>query len=241
MRLQNAPKASGSFSSPEKLAEEFAEQRKKKVREEEAKESTDKVVQDLKEESTEEWPLNEDAPIPEPDLEPAPDGTKRGFSKKPIEILRDMGIEPQEEDFHDLIFRGYIEKEVEILKNPVTKKPFKVEIKALTAEEVDMVDELLMEEVGGMRITTEGMEARRSTWILSVAIQKISGRNIVKEANHSDEKGVVNKKSLAKAKRSVILKLNPFILSKIVSAHANMVASYNSILNEDTEDDILKK
>lgn len=240
MKLNQPLPRQGSFANKDQLTAQMQEARQKQEKAAEAKERTEKVVEESAG-SAEEWPLAEDVDASSESQtdKSSPEGERPGFSS-PLKTLREMGIEPSEEDFHNLIFRGYIEKEVEIVKNPVSKKPLTARLKALTAEEVDLVDELLIEELDGTRMSNEGLEARRSVWLMSVAVQKLSGRDLVKSPP-LDQQGKTDAKALAKAKRAILVKLNPYIMSRLVQKHAALVSCFNALLNEDVEGDILKK
>lgn len=237
MKLNNpVGAAASSFSSPEKLAAQMREQQEVKKKAEVAKEATDNLIKEVAQ-TNEEWPMNEAAPVPEP--EEAPKSTS-SFGKPPIERLKDLGIEPVEEDFHSLIFRGYIEKEVEIIKNPMTGKPLTALLRALTAEEVDAVDELLVEQLESTKMSNEGVEIRRSVWLMSIAVRKLAGKQLIKKPI-TDENGVTDIKAEARARRSVLIKLNPFLLSRMIHVHSVMVSSFNELLSGQGSEDFLKK
>lgn len=237
MKLNNPVSAApGSFASPEKLAAQMRDQQDVKKKADTAKEATDAVAKEMAQ-SAEEWPMNEAVPMPEADATPA---RSQPMGKTPIERLKELGIEPVEDDFHSLIFRGYIEKEVEVIKNPMTGKPLTAVLRALTSEEVDAVDELLVEQIESTKMSNEGLEIRRSVWLMSIAVRKLAGKPLVKKSP-VDENGVVDIKAEARARRAVLIKLNPFLLSRMIQIHSVMVSAFNELLSGHGSEDFLKK
>ena len=217
--------AKGSFSGPDSLAQHALSQKSTIEKAREGKEATDALIE------KEEWPMVEDLP------EGIEEKTR---AKTPKEMLAEVGVELNEDDFHNLVFRGYIEKDIEVVKNPISGKPLTATVKTLTAEEVDLVDELLVEELETTKMSNAGMETRRSVWIGAMAVTKLMGRPLVKKPP-VDENGDVDIKAFTKAKKSVLIKLAPFVVDKIIQKHATIVTSYNLILNNNGGDDILKK
>ena len=215
----NGPR--GSFGMPEEMKE--AMEKRKMQQEERGNEGGVREIEDN---------MGFDAPSqpsktpdnPEEEDEKEELATDHG----PRETLKELGIEPTEKDFHDLIFRGYLEKTIEIATIPGTETKFTAKLKSLVSDEIDAIDELIGEDLDRRRITREGLDIRKSMWTLAFAVLELSGRPTAKTV--LDKEGKPDKLETAKARRKVLASLNPFIVDQLIRKHAQMVTSYNAIL-----------
>ena len=165
------------------------------------------------------------------------EGPKEFNIPTPEENLKKVGIELTEDDFHKILFKGYIEKEVEIFPSVRGNKRFYVGMKTLTGHEYDEVDEPLAEEIRDKKMTNDGYTTRRSMWIIAYGISTILGKKVHPDVLRDD---VVDTKETAKKRREVLGKLSPAILSKLMRIHGVLTVNLNAIV-EDPESQLLKK
>lgn len=210
-----SPAPKGSFGIPEELKQQMDDARKAK----------------------EAMPPPEEPVLEEEEIEtkPAPAMVQ---PKDPVEILREIGIEPKDEDFHSLVFRGYVEKTVVVTKNPFSGKEFTAKMRTLTAEELDYVDELVAEEMESIKMTQIGYEARRAMTLLSFGVTELDGNPLTK--NVYDESKTFLPKETAQKRRKVLSKLSPTTIDLLMGLHNKIVTSY-SLLMSGNRNDLLKK
>lgn len=172
------------------------------------------------------------------DGDPITDGTPAEPEKKSLEVfdrdltaeevLKSIGVDFTDEDFQKLLFKGYVDKEVEVTK--FKGKAFTAQIKTLTAEEYDMIDEILTEELKEISMSPQGYDARRSIMIGSFAITKILGKPICKEVK--DSSGEIDRKGMAHERRKVLKSLAPPLLNKIMEMQNALTVATNLIIRE---------
>jgi hypothetical protein len=224
MKLNNPQGVKGSFGIPA----EHREAMEKRKAAQEAGHAEEPSAQAA--ESSEGWPMEEGTSAQPDNPDEAPGETEESFlGKGPREVLKKIGVEPTEKDFHDLIFRGYIEKTVDIVQNPVSKMKLTAKLKSLTNEELDFVDELLANDLDSVKATRDGLETRRGMWVMSFAIIELSGKILTKPIL-SD--GKPDLKAMAMVRRKVLTNLSPFILREIMKVHAELVTSFDALLWE---------
>lgn len=214
----NAPRS--SFGIPKEATEQIDNLRQQK-------ESADKIRQEVSEPpaKNEEWPMAEAVEVEE-----------EVSTVTPEAILKRIGIEPTEDDYHSLLFRGFVEKVVPVAQIPGGRK-LSAKIKTLTAEEVEWVDEFLARDIESTKMTNSGLDFRRAGWTMAFAILELEGRPIAKNVLVD---GVVDHKKTAEERRKVIAKLSPYVIDKIIRIHAEMSAAFNVIITEPTGD-LVKK
>jgi len=137
---------------------------------------------------------------------------------EPLYVLKkELGVDFNPDDFHRLLYKGYVEKVIDICYNPKTKKQFTATFKTLTGDEYDYADELLAEELKDIEMTRAGLDSRRSMWILSFGVTKLDGREVVKPVVTN---GKFDGKATAKARKNVISAMSPAILNRLMRMHA---------------------
>lgn len=159
----------------------------------------------------------------------------------PREILKRIGTELTDEDVNKLLFKGYIDKQIKICYDPLGKKAYVATFKTLTAQEYDEVDELLAEEMDRLKMTVNGRDARRSTWLLAFAMTHINGmplqKPITKKVGSIE---MVDTLETGKSRIKIIRALAPMILDKAARIYAAFTTAVALIL-EDPEQTLLKK
>lgn len=174
----------------------------------------------------EDWPTAEKAGDPEDSVR----------VPTPLDILKSHGIEPSENDYHSLLFRGFVEKSVNIASIPGGKK-LTAKIKTLTTEEVEAVDELVAKDIENIPMTQVGLDARRSSWSLAFAVTELNEKPVCKPVMNGNK---IDIKATAAERREVLTKMSPYIIDKVIRIHAEMSAAF-SLLVTDTSEDIVKK
>lgn len=158
----------------------------------------------------------------------------------PLENLKKIGVELTDDDFHKIIFRGYLEKEIVVVAPIRGTKPLVATFRTLTGREVDEVDELMAEEVRDVQMTNDGFQTRRSMWIISYGIPQLMGKPVCQPVMAGKDSNKINMKATVKERRRVFSALNPGILTKMMHIHGVFTVSINGILAE-PEADYLKK
>lgn len=162
--------------------------------------------------------------------------------RTPLEALeKDFGVKFEDEDFHKILFKGYLEKDVEAVPSIKGSKPLIVTFKSLNGEEYDLVDELLAEDIRDTRMTNDGFTLRRGMWILAIGITKIQGKPVAPtQFQEVGGKKEVDLKATARAKRTVLAKLNAAVINRLTRIHGQITLAINAII-EDPTADYLKK
>lgn len=160
----------------------------------------------------------------------------------PVLIMRRLGVEITDEDFHNYLFKGYIEKTIKIAYDPLTKKPFTATFRTLTTQEYDEVDELLAEEMDSRKMTVAGRDSRRSVWLLAFAMIKVDGRLLAADVLKKGPNGValVDTKATARRRIEMTRSFSGTILDKSSRLYGAFVAALTMMM-EDPESNYLKK
>lgn len=217
MKIPGAQKARGSFGIPEHLApENFTPPARKEGRPSFEQTQPGAVAAGDPAFSSETMPaLGETAEQLAASL---PEVTDETVAKTdPLFILKkELGMDFNADDFHRLLYKGYVEKVVDVCYNPKTKNQFTAVFKTLTGDEYDCADELLAEEMKDVEMTRAGLDSRRNMWVLSFGITKLDGRDIVKPAMTN---GKYDPKATARARKAVISAMSPAILNRLMRMH----------------------
>jgi len=231
MKINTQPNFSGSFGIPPqmKAAEE-------KFREERAK------GQDPVEEAGESAEFDFEPEATKPGiLEPAANSIASQNPQTPTEALRRIGVELDDEDFQKLFFRGFIEKEVNIFPGRGGQKSFTITFKTLTGQEYDEVDELLADDIQGVKMTNDGYATRRNMWTLAFAVSQLAGKPVCKPVMKASSSGeVVDTKETAKKRRDVLSRLSGSVISKMMRTFGVFSVAVSDLV-ESPESDLLKK
>lgn len=167
------------------------------------------------------------------------DEKKESSIKDPLEALTKLGIYMEDEDFHKILFKGFVEKDVAIVKGFRGVKGLNATFKTLTVKEYDLVDELLAEEYRETKMTNDGFMSRRSLWILAFGITKLQGRPLP-VVFEDDAKKTVDDKATAKARRAVLGETSHGVINRMIHIHGAMTLAIENIIN-DPEAEFLKK
>lgn len=162
-----------------------------------------------------------------------------GETADPVSALKKLGITLKEEDFHQILFRGELEKEVELFPAIGGKSAIRVTLKTLTAEEYDWADELLAQEVRDTPLTNEGYATRKSMGILAFGVVKNQGQPLPRTGVPMKDK-VVDYRALAQLRRSEFKRWSPALLTKMIRIHTVLTLAINFIV-DDPKDENLKK
>lgn len=219
------PRNRGSFGIPDDVQEEMARNRTRA-----AQQPTPSQAADTEDEG-------DAAPAPEPELEAKVELPTDATVKKldPVQALKEIGITLSEDDMTQLIFKGSLEKTVDVYKTPKLK--LTATLKTLTAEELDVVDELMAEDIDSIKMTRDGASTRRSMWLLSLAVTQLNGRPV-----RALDRDIPNAKDLspsqylrtkARLVREVLQKMNPHVLAKTMGIHTTFAMALNEIVNGD--------
>ncbi len=172
---------------------------------------------------------SEAGPVPQPTPVPVPEVTdQQAEAAKPVEILKKLGIEFNDEVFQSLLFKGFVEHKVEIVKGR-----FEVKFKTLTTDEYDLVDELLAKEVQDTSMTNDGFNSRRAMWILAFGTLELAGKPVCKPVLSKDKQ--VDVVETAKLRRQVLGKMAPAVINIMIQKHGAMTVAINMISTDPEE------
>jgi hypothetical protein len=147
----------------------------------------------------------------------------------PYNILKTLGIEFTDEMFNQLLFKGFVEAEVDVIPGKL-----KAKFKTLTTEEHDLVDELLAEDLKNKQMTSDGFEARRSVWTMAFGVTHLLGKPICPIVLAADKK-TMDKMATAKKRRPYIAGLAPIVMNTMIQKHGAMTVAINMIVSEPGE------
>jgi hypothetical protein len=171
---------------------------------------------------------SETSASPESDTEPSENDPV--LSKKPLELLKKMGVELTDEDFQKILFKGYVDKDVQVFPAIRGARGMTANLKTLTGEEYDKADELYGEELADIRGTNQGFELRQQMWILAFGVRKLGGKDIVRPVVNKNKS--IDEKATAKERRMVLQKLSPAVLTKLMQLHSSMTVAINQVVGD---------
>lgn len=166
------------------------------------------------------------APPPPPEAKP---DDAVAEASNPNKVLETLGITFSEELLQQLIFKGFVEHTVDIVKGALTAK-----FKTLTVEEHDMVDEMLAEETEEVKMTNSGFENRRSLLVLGFGVVELAGKPVTKPVLEKGAK-TVDKRATARKRREVLQAMAPGIVTLMIQKHGAMTLAFNMIASEPGE------
>lgn len=174
------------------------------------------------------------APKPETDMEmktkvevPVTDEDARRVD--PYEILKTLGVDFTDDMFNQLLFKGFIEVEVDVVPGKL-----KAKFKTLTTEEYDLVDELLAEDLKSKQMTSDGFDARRSVWTMTFGVTHLMGKPVSPLVLLADKK-TVDKLATARKRRPIIASLAPVVMNTMIQKHGAMTVAINMIVADPGE------
>jgi len=232
MKIGANTNGQGSFGIPPAMkaaADEFAKKREEGELKSPGTDAVDDLPSDFKD--------------PPAEMDPGYDAAEEGIRvKNPLQELEDeFDINLEDEDFHKIVFKGFLEKDVVAIPSIRGTKPLIATFKTLNGEEYDLIDELLAEDVRDRRMTNDGFGTRRGMWMLAVGITKIQGKPLCSpEYSEIDGRKEFNVKATTRKKREVIAKLNGAVLTRMMRIHAQLTLAINAVIDDPTAD-YLKK
>lgn len=151
----------------------------------------------------------------------------------PEESLARIGIHLNDEDYHSVVFRGVLEKDVCVLPAMGKTRELRATIRTLKTKEYDAIDELLADDIKGISMTNDGFTSRRSLWILSFAVVKLDNKPLSKPIMTIDDNGtsVVDIKRTARERKDNVLgELSPIVINELIAIHAALTTNMEVIL-----------
>lgn len=153
---------------------------------------------------------------------------EKALGKKPRAALAEVGIVLEDKDFHNILYRGFVEKDVELVPALGTIAAMVVRLKTLTPEEYNTVDELVGEELETTKGTTHGFQVRRELWMTSFAVIAVQGRELTKIK--PDKDGNIDLKELARGRYKILKQLSPAVIDKLIKTISVMSWAINAIV-----------
>ena len=219
MKLPNKlPKApQGSFGIPENLRKMLSEEEKKRSEEnqeekQEERPSAPLVSEDDGFKTEEDTPVEEKIEVSDKDIREFDSGLPSG---DPIKELKKIGVELTDDDIHQYCFKGYLEKEVPVMKTK--KRELTVTLRTLTGEQYIIVDRKLADIIPLKPMTREGLDNLRGILILSYGVTALSGKPLVRIVTGGTPK---DQETIGDEAFEALTQLSSGILNKIMRLHA---------------------
>jgi hypothetical protein len=149
---------------------------------------------------------------------------------KPEEALRLLGMELLPDDYAKIFCNGFIEKSIQLFQTLDKKFTFGATIRTLKADEYEIVDEMLAEEINNVKMTNDGLIARRSSLIMAFGITKLMGRAVCEIVR--DKAGKIDIKKTVKAKRAVIGQMQPSVVDELMRYHGALTICLKQIVSQ---------
>lgn len=132
----------------------------------------------------------------------------------PRKALASVGITLDDKDFHSILYRGFVEKNVEVMPALGSFKALSVKIKTLTPDDYNLVDELVAADLENIKGTNAGFQSRRELWTISFAVLELNDRELAKVKRTKDSE--VDLKELAKERHKMLSQLSPAVVNKLI-------------------------
>jgi hypothetical protein len=199
MKLGNKP-VQGSFGLPEQLEQEVLRSQTKK----------------------------EEPPKPiEPIATAEEQITQAGKSEVDL-ILKTLNITFTDEDFQKVVFKGSLEKEVDIIKGRL-----KATFRTLNTFEIQEVNELLMKEIKEIDMTKDGSDFRHALIHISYGVTHLQGNPLSSLYKNAD--GTPDYRRMAAERRKKFNEMSPAVINKIIWKHANFTKLLDLITDDPGE------
>lgn len=172
----------------------------------------------------------------EGDEDTSPDQSKLSASDKPDDseykevgvkdILTKLGIDFNEEDMQAMIYKGFIEKEIVVIKGHL-----KAVMKTLTEQEYRAVDTILTEETKVSAMSMAGYNARKSVLTLCFGLIELNGKQIVNKKPVGDD-GQIDIEKLASMRGEVLAKMSGAVVDRLIETHGALTVAVNMIVRD---------
>lgn len=221
---QRQRQSSGSFGIPPEVQEARKTFEEKKAAAAAAETGSDEEMDESDEEGEEEVEA-----APEAEAE-AKGPVKDPLQQSPRKALAALGITLTDADFHSILYRGFVEKDVEVMPALGSIKPMMVKLKTLTPDEYNVIDELVAEDLEKLKGTNLGFQARRELWTVSLATIDINGRELAKVKRGKD--GEPDLKELAHTRQKMLKQLSPAVINKLIKTVTMMGWAISAIVED---------
>ena len=219
----------GSFGIPPEAHEAAAKFREKQA-EDAAMEEEEEGPGAVEEEEEEDSAEDAHKPAPPPPQTYGSETVVELTKKKPRDALNAIGLSLTDQDFQSVLYRGYVEKEMELVPAIGGIKPMMVKLKTLTPEEFNLVDELVAEDLENIKGTNTGFQVRRELWNVAFATIEINGREIAKVKRDKDTEPDL--KDLARKRQKILQQLAPGVINKLMKTVTIMGWAISAIVED---------
>jgi hypothetical protein len=134
----------------------------------------------------------------------------------PKDLFKDLGVEFTDDDFQQLLFKGFVEKD--IVLTTFKKGDFTAKLRTLKTEEYDEIDEILTDEAGRVPMSTKGYESRRAVLIAAYGVTHLMGKPLSKSITLQGSNDP-DRKAMALERRKTIRSLAPVVANKLIESH----------------------
>lgn len=148
----------------------------------------------------------------------------------PRKALAELGIELTDKDFHSILYRGYMEKVVEVVPALGSVTAMMARIKTLTPDDYDLVDELVAEDLDTIKGTNLGFQTRRELWTISLSTIEINGREIAQIKR--DKSSEPDLRALARERRKMLSQLSPAVINKLIKINSTVTWAIAAIVED---------
>ena len=161
------------------------------------------------------------------DLSSDEDDTPAPRANDPISELKKIGVDLTDDDIHQYCFKGYLEKEVPVMKTK--KRNLTVTLRTLTGEQYIIVDRKLADIVPIKPMTREGLDNLRSLYVLSYGVTALSGNPLVRVITGGVPK---DQETIGDEAFEALTSLSSGILNKIMRLHAIFSTSLHLLVEK---------
>jgi hypothetical protein len=181
-------KQGGSMGMPEEMRQAIQSKQDSK---------TESPSQELKEKVSE-------------DVTDTPEGEKDYLSTGASDILKKLGITVEDKDVGQLILKGSLAKTIEVIPKFLT-----VTLKTMVTAEYDAIDEFIGREIIDLKMTTQGMETRKSVLRLCFAVTQINGKALLPTIPKLPD-GEIDYQGVIRQMRPIFKNMSASVVDKIV-------------------------
>ena len=136
-----------------------------------------------------------------------PEESKPEETKTEVDVIQEsLGVKFTQDDFDQLLMKGYCEKEIEIIKGKL-----RATFRSLTVDEWHESDEVYVEEVQNNLMTKEGADVRQGLIRMVFSLTHLQGRVLAQPVKKQD--GSIDKKATAGERMRHIKAMSPSVVN----------------------------
>jgi hypothetical protein len=152
-------------------------------------------------------------------------------AQKPEDLLISLGAKFDDNDFAQLLLKGYYETTIDIVPGRM-----KAKMRTLLTKDYREVDELAAAERLEKPMTQNGADARLSTWNIAFGVIELNGKAIVKQIDANSKKAQKTSIEIAQERLAFFENMAPAIVNLLIKKHGQITWAINMIVNSGESD-----